>query len=186
MRIANCWRSVLLLALCRAVPTWAAQSLPDAGSLQHGAPMAQPAPLPAPGKRLPAEAIIDGPAEAGPTVTVLRFVLEARIPLDAAVVQAAVAPYLNRPVRYDELLAATRAVALAYRQAGWVVSSVLPEQDISDGEVRITVATAVFGGVAMRGGEALGLRQQNIESYVSAQQTPLQPCAPMRWSVPTY
>lgn len=175
MRFANFWRSVVLLALCRAVPTWAAQSLPDAGSLQHGAPMAQPAPLPAPGKRLPAEAIIDGPAEAGPTVTVRRFVLEARISLDAAVVQAAVAPYLNRPVRYDELLAATRAVALAYRQAGWVVSAVLPEQDISDGEVRITVTNAVFGGVTMRGGEALGLRQQNIESYVIAQQTPSQP-----------
>ena len=90
-------------------------------------------------------------------------------------IQAAVAPYLNRPVSYDELLAATRAVALAYRQAGWVVSAVLPEQDISDGEVRITVTNAVFGGVTMRGGEALGLRLQNIESYVSAQQTPLQP-----------
>jgi hemolysin activation/secretion protein len=106
---------------------------------------------------------------------VRRFVLDARVGLDDAVIQAAVAPYLNRPVSYDELLAATRAVALAYRQAGWVVSAVLPEQDISDGEVRITVTNAVFGGVTMRGGEALGLRLQNIESYVSAQQTPLQP-----------
>jgi hemolysin activation/secretion protein len=73
------------------------------------------------------------------------------------------------------LLAAAQAVALAYRQAGWVVSAELPEQDISDGEVCITVTNALFGGVAVRGGEAFGLRLQNIESYVSAQQTPLQP-----------
>lgn len=66
-------------------------------------------------------------------------------------------------------------MALAYRQAGWVVSAELPEQDISDGEVCITVTNALFGGVAVRGGEAFGLRLQNIESYVSAQQTPLQP-----------
>ena len=101
--------------------------------------------------------------------------LDARAELDDAVMQAAIAPYLNRPVSYEELLAAAQAVALAYRQAGWVVSAVLPEQDISDGEVRITVTNALFGGVAMRGGEAVGLRLQNIESYITEQQTPLQP-----------
>ena len=175
MRIANSWRSVLLLALCKAVPTWAAQSLPDAGSLQQGAPMDPPARLPVPGRLLPDQAASEAPAEAGPTVTVRRFVLDARVSLDAAVLQAAIAPYLNRPLNYQDLLAAARAVALAYRQAGWVVSAVLPEQDISDGEVRIAVAHAVFGGVAMRGGEAVGLRIQDVEAYVTTQQTPLQP-----------
>jgi hemolysin activation/secretion protein len=106
---------------------------------------------------------------------VRRFVLDARVGLDDAVIQAAVAPYLNRPLTYEALLAAAQAVALAYRRAGWVVSAVLPEQDISDGEVRITVTNAVFGGVTVRGGEALGLRLQDIESHVTAQQTPLQP-----------
>ena len=175
MRIANSWRSVLLLALCKAVPTWAVQSVPDAGSLQHGAPMDPPVALPVPGRLLPTEAASEVPTEAGPTVTVRRFVLDARVSLDADALQAAIAPYLNRPLSYQDLLAAARAVALAYRQAGWVVSAVLPEQDISDGEVRITVTNALFGGVAMRGGEASGLRLQNIESYITEQQTPLQP-----------
>ena len=175
MRIANSWRSVVLLVSCKAVPTWAAQSLPDAGSLQYGAPTELPALLPVPGRPAPAEAVNDVPASTGPQVTVRRFVLDARAELDDAVMQAAIAPYLNRPVSYEELLAAAQAVALAYRQAGWVVSAVLPEQDISDGEVRITVTNALFGGVAMRGGEAVGLRLQNIESYITEQQTPLQP-----------
>ena len=175
MRIANSWRAVLLLALCKAVPTWAAQSVPDAGSLQNSAPMELPTRLPLPGPLLPAETTGDAPADAGPKVSVRRFVLDARVPLDAAAFQAAVAPYLNRPLTYEALLAAAQAVALAYRQAGWVVSAVLPEQDISDGEVRITVTNALFGGVAMRGGEAVGLRLQNIESYITEQQTPLQP-----------
>ena len=161
MPIANPWRSVVLLVLCKAVPTWAAQSLPDAGSLQYGAPTELPARPPAPGKPAPAKAINDVSASTGPQVTVRGFVLEARVPLDAASWQAAVAPYLDRPVTYEELLAAAQSVALAYRQAGWVVSAVLPEQDISDGEVRITVTNALFGGVAMRGGEAVGLRLQN-------------------------
>ena len=175
MRIANSWRSVVLLVSCKAVPTWAAQSLPDAGSLQYGAPTELPARLPVPGRPAPAEVLNDVPASTGPQVTVRRFVLDARVPLDAAAFQAAVAPYLNRPLTYESLLAAAQAVALAYRQAGWVVSAVLPEQDISDGEVRITVTNALFGGVAMRGGEAVGLRLQNIESYITEQQTPLQP-----------
>ena len=175
MRIANPWRGVLLLVLCKAVPTWAAQSIPDAGSLQHGAPTEPPARLPVPGLPLPAETASEAPTDAGPTFTVRRFVLDARVSLDAAALQAAVAPYQNRPLSYQDLLAAARAVALAYRQAGWVVSAVLPEQDISDGEVRITVTNALFGGVAMRGGEASGLRLQNIESYITEQQTPLQP-----------
>ena len=175
MRIANSWRAVLLLALCKAVPTWAAQSVPDAGSLQNCAPMELPTRLPLPGPLLPAETTGDAPADAGPKVSVRRFLLDARVPLDAAAFQAAVAPYLNRPLTYEALLAAAQAVALAYRRAGWVVSAVLPEQDISDGEVRITVTNAVFGGVTMRGGEAVGLRLPNIESYITEQQTPLQP-----------
>ena len=137
--------------------------------------MDAPARLPVPGRPAPAEAVNDAPASTGPRVTVRRFVLDAHVELDEAVMQAAIAPYLNRLVSYEELQAAAQAVALAYRQVGWVVSAVLPEQDISDGEVRITVTNALFGGVAMRGGEAVGLRIQNIESYITEQQTPLQP-----------
>ena len=118
MRSANFWRGILSLALCKAVPSWAAQSFPDAGSLQHGSTMEPSSRLPPLGRSLSAEAADDVAAAAGPKVTVRRFVLEAGIALDAAALQAAVAPYLNRPVSYEDLLAATRAVALAYRQAG--------------------------------------------------------------------
>ena len=175
MHIANPWRGVLLLVLCKAVPTWAATSLPDAGSLQYGAPSEPSARLPAPVRPAPVEHPTDTFPNAGPRTTVRRFVLEASVPLDAATWQTIVAPYLNRPITFEELLASAQVVALAYRQAGWVVSAVLPEQDISNGEVRITVTNAVFGGVALRGGEALGLGLPTIESYVTAQQTPLQP-----------
>ena len=75
MRIANPWRCVLMLAVCIAVPSWAAQSLPDASSLQQGAPSESPARLPVPGRPAPAEAIIDAPSEVGPTVTVRRLSL---------------------------------------------------------------------------------------------------------------
>ena len=82
MRIANSWRSVVLLVSCKAVPTWAAQSLPDAGSLQYGAPTELPARLPVPGRATTAEAVNDVPASTGPQVTVRRFVLDAHVELD--------------------------------------------------------------------------------------------------------
>jgi hypothetical protein len=58
--------------------------------LQYGAPTELPARLPVPGKPTPAEAVNDVPASTGPQVTVRRFVLDARIALDDAVMQAAI------------------------------------------------------------------------------------------------
>lgn len=83
---------------------------------------------------------------------------------------AAVAPFISRPLDYAELRAAAQAVAWAYRQAGWVVSATLPEQDVSDGIVRIAINHAVFGGVEVTGPQASDSRGASVERYVTAQQ----------------
>ena len=43
------------------------------------------------------------------------------------------------------------AVAVAYREAGWVVRAYLPRQDITGGIVTIQIVEAVFGGLHFEG-----------------------------------
>ena len=111
--------------------------------------------------------------EGEPLVTVGSFYLDGKPLITDAQFSAAVAPFINRPVTYGELQAAARAVAVAYRQAGWVVRAELPEQDISEGVVRILVTNAIFGGVDVVGADAVQARAEDVERYVTTQQQPL-------------
>ncbi|NBW26124.1 MAG: ShlB/FhaC/HecB family hemolysin secretion/activation protein, partial [Betaproteobacteria bacterium] len=108
-------------------------------------------------------------------VYIIGFVLEGDDTISDAEFSAAVAPFISRPLNYAELLAAAQAVAWAYRQAGWVVSATLPEQDVSDGIVRIAVNRAVLGGVEVTGPQASDTRATVVQGYVTAQQAPGQP-----------
>ncbi len=52
---------------------------------------------------------------------------------------------------FEDLQNAARAVAKYYRDAGWVVRTYLPRQDISAGIITIQVVEARFGGTRMHG-----------------------------------
>ena len=147
---------------------------PDAGSLQPPAwpeRVTTPPPKPLQLSRDP-EASEPSPTE--PLVNVIGFLLDGNPRITEEQFAAAVAPFMSRPVSYAELLAAAQAVALAYRQAGWVVSTTLPPQDIRDGIVRIAVTQAVFGGVEVTGTQASDNRAVAVERYLMAQQAPAQ------------
>lgn len=85
----------------------------------------------------------------GTTVTVNAFSFSGNLKLSAEQLAAAVAPFLNTPLSFSQLQKAAEAVTTAYREAGWVVRTHLPQQDISSGVVTLQVVEAVFGKVSI-------------------------------------
>ena len=124
------------LLLVLAVPVTSvslAQTPPDAGALQQQIERERQQQLPrriAPDK--PATPAVLPPL-AGIVVTVKQFRFVGNTLLSAEQLAPAVAPFLDRPLDYNQLQAAAAAVAETYRAAGWVVRAYLPQQDIKDG-----------------------------------------------------
>jgi hemolysin activation/secretion protein len=160
------------LLLVLAVPVTSvslAQTPPDAGALQQQIERERQQQLPrriAPDK--PATPAVLPPL-AGIVVTVKQFRFVGNTLLSAEQLAPAVAPFLDRPLDYNQLQAAAAAVAETYRAAGWVVRAYLPQQDIKDGIVTLQIIEAVFGGVKLEG-RATRVAGEQLLRNVSARQ----------------
>jgi hemolysin activation/secretion protein len=165
---ASCTLGVLTASLLYAQAQ--AQTPPDAGRLQQQIEREQQPLLP---PKLPPAAAILPPrmrALSGQTLTVTQFRFVGNTRLTAQQLGAAVAPYLNREVDFSQLEAAASAVAKAYRDAGWVVRTYLPAQDIAAGVVTIQVVEAVFGKVVLQGSGARLVNPEVVLRMFEAQQ----------------
>lgn len=147
---------------------------PDAGSLQRQieqgqtpvVPRAQRPDSPRPPEFKPAGAL---------AVTVQRFAFRGNRRVSDAVLQAAVAPWLNRPLGFVDLQGAAAAAAAAYRDAGWIVRAFLPEQEVGGGTVMIEVVEAVLGQVQLQPATGLRLDPERARALVLAAQPQGQP-----------
>ncbi len=144
-------------------------TLPDAGSLQRQieqnqtpttprAQRAQPTPPP---ELKPSGALV---------VTVQRFEFEGNRLLPQATLEAAVAPWLGRALGFGDLQNAAAAAAQAYRDAGWIVRSYLPQQEVQDGTVRIHIVEAVLGRVQLQPATELRLDPERARAILLAAQ----------------
>ncbi len=164
--------------LCRATALWlaagtagaSAQTPPDAGALQQQIERERQQQLP---RRLAPEKPAEPPSlqpRGGITVTVREFRFAGNTLIAAEQLAPALAGYLDRPLDFAQLQAAAAAVATAYREAGWIVRTYLPQQDIDGGIVTIQVVEAVFGGASLDGPEPTRLKLSTVLSYFSEQQ----------------
>jgi len=163
--------ALLLLALTPVFTASSfAQTPPSAGSLiQQIEQGRQPA--------LPRKATPDKPtepaampAQVGVIVTVTAFRFVGNTLLTAEQLAPAVENFLNRPLDFNGLNQAAAAVADVYRQAGWIVRTYLPRQDITQGIVTIQIVEAVFGGVHLEGSESSRNKLSAILDMFEAQQ----------------
>lgn len=147
---------------------------PDAGALQQQIERDLQRPMPA----LPAAPTPSAPAPAaapsGVTVTVSRFVFRGNTRLSDAQLQAVVAPYLNRPLSFNELQNVAAAVAEAYRAQGFVVRVFLPQQELKNGgDVTVQIVEARFGDVRLqpqKPDEKLHVNEERLRAMVLAAQ----------------
>lgn len=136
------------LALLLALPAFScvAQTLPDAGRLLRESERNPSAPLPA---RPPVEAArpTASAAATGKTVQVRRFVFEGNVHVSSAELESALRPFQDQWLDFSTLQRAADAATDTYRRAGWLARAVLKAQDITDGQVTITIQEARFGTV---------------------------------------
>jgi len=126
------------VSLLLSTPAAHAQTAPDAGQLLRDTQRDASPPPPA---RAPEARPARPPAEpaAGPKVQVLAFKLSGVTLLPEAELQANLASWLGQPAAMADLRRAADRVAELYRERGYLVRAFLPEQQLSDGVVAITV-----------------------------------------------
>lgn len=172
-------RITLLASAAMAVCISAHASGPyvDAGSLQRQAEegLKQPQ-IPKTYKR----SETPPPAMAKPgsvTVQVSAFKFAGNSLVTTEQLDAIAAPYLNRPLSFDALQEVANAVAVAYRDAGWVVRTYLPKQEIDQGIVTIQVVEAVLGDISLKLAPTTRIEASRIISTITTAQ---QKGAPLR------
>ena len=153
-----------------AIPAQA-QTVPNAGSILQQIERGQEQQQMLPRKK-PAELIAppELKAPAGLSVTVREFRFSGNTLLSAEKLAPAVGPFLNRPLDFNGLNKAAAAVAEIYHQAGWIVRTYLPQQDIKDGVVTIQIVEAVFGGAQINGEVPPRISREHIMRIFEAQQ----------------
>lgn len=148
-RVLNYLSAVLmLLALIAASTTAHAQT--SAGQLLQQNRELEPMPpvLPeATRKPAPAEIVPLKPKPGQASFVVKRFVFVGNNKISSADLEPVVADLLNKPITFDDLMKATDAISEYYREEGWLVRVIIPQQDITEGTVTIRIIEAKLGGI---------------------------------------
>lgn len=153
-----------------------AQTLPDAGSLRQQIERGFDTTMPGPAVPL-------APAEPAPLrmndgmmLDVRAFRFAGNTLLNDGELQGTVQSFAGRRLSFAELQQAVQAVAQRYREAGWIVRTYLPQQDVTEGIVTIQVVEAVFSGAYLADPLPSRIKSDTLLAYVAAQQatgTPL-------------
>lgn len=152
------WLSLIGLAagILIGVPSVSrAQTIPDAGVLQQQ-PQQQIEEerrerLPSQAPSLTPEPSPSEPSPEAETVWVTGYRFEGNTRLTDEQLQAVVAPYVGRRADLTLLREAAAAVTDRYRNAGWIVRTYLPQQDVSGGHILIAIMEATVGEVMLDG-----------------------------------
>ena len=81
------------------------------------------------------------------TFVVKQFVFVGNNKISSEELQPLVADFIGKPITFDDLKRITDAVTEYYREKGWLVRVILPQQDITDGSVTIRIVEAKLGGI---------------------------------------
>ena len=81
------------------------------------------------------------------TFVVKQFIFVGNSKLSNDELQPIVADLIGKPITFDDLKRATDAITEYYREQGWLVRVILPQQDITEGTVTIRIIEAKLGGL---------------------------------------
>lgn len=81
----------------------------------------------------------------GATFKVQRFIFEGNQLIPSSELEKALAEYLNKDITIEELKLAVSSLSNYYRDKGYLAQTSLPEQDITNGTVKVIITEAKFG-----------------------------------------
>jgi hemolysin activation/secretion protein len=89
--------------------------------------------------------------EQGPKVVIHTFQFEGNKIISDEELRAALASLTDKEITISELQSATGIIASLYRQKGYLATATLPDQDITEGVVKVVIQEAIFGRVKFDG-----------------------------------
>lgn len=90
------------------------------------------------------------PKSQGTTFKVTNFSFEGNKLVSSNELQAFLKEYLNREITLDELKLAVDSLSVLYKDKGYLATASLPKQDVTDGNVKIIIVEAKFGGAQLK------------------------------------
>jgi len=84
------------------------------------------------------------------TFKISNFLFEGNKLISSSELQVFLKEYLNREITLDELKLAVDSLSVLYKDKGYLASSSLPKQDITEGNVKIIIIEAKFGGTQLK------------------------------------
>lgn len=151
-----------------SAPAWA-QLAPDAGSIMRETEQLRTPQAPPLSPRV-APVVPVKPDPDALTFVVKKFNVTGVTLLPLVQVQAALKPWLDRPITFEELERALNAISELYQKDGWYVRPQLPAQDIVDGTVTINVIEGKLGRVDSGIDEDMPLSAQRVQNFITARQ----------------
>ena len=167
-----CATVLIFGAVCaQTVQAQTSGSVPSAGSLQQQiereqqSPALRPQIQPLPRGQAPAPS-------RGQTMVVRAFKFTGNTLLSSEELSQALVSLLDHPIDFARVQSSAVLVADVYRDKGWVVQTLVPAQDISDGEVTIEIVEAVFGRVQITGTPPSRVAPEAVLPIFEQQQQP--------------
>ena len=90
------------------------------------------------------------PKSQGTTFKISSFSFEGNKLISSNELQSYLTGYLNHEISLDELKAAVDSLSILYKDKGYLATASLPKQDITNGNVKVIIIEAKFGGAQLK------------------------------------
>lgn len=144
-----------------------AQTLPDAGALLRESERGLQAPHTSE-RKLPAQALPTAAASATASRVMVRsFALEGVTLIPAQALQKLLAHHIGQPLTVVELEHVAQRIAEYYRQSGWYARVFLPQQDVTQGVIRLQVLEGRYSGSTLQAPEGLRADAPSVHQTIT-------------------
>lgn len=167
-------RRAATLAIVSSIPLGASAEIalalrPDAGSLLKQFEQETAMPWWTTPERISEQATPSAPLESGGSVVWVRgFRFKGNTQLSDAELEEVLRHFTHRSLNFAQLQQAANALILAYRRAGWIANSWLPQQVIHQGMVELVIQESALGDVQVMSQGVARMDMHQLEAIAHA------------------